>query len=46
MKEIDLELYSYNLPKEKIADKPAKPRDFSKLFVYDTLKIKFILTFF
>jgi len=36
MKEIDLELYNYNLPKERIADKPAKPRDFSKLFIYDT----------
>jgi len=46
MKEIDLELYSYNLPKEKIADKPAKPRDFSKLFVYDTLEDKIYFDIF
>lgn len=46
MKEVDLELYSYNLPKEKIADKPAKPRDFSKLFVYDTLEDKIYFDIF
>jgi S-adenosylmethionine:tRNA ribosyltransferase-isomerase len=46
MKEIDLELYSYNLPKEKIANQPAKPRDFSKLFVYDTLEDKIYFDIF
>jgi len=46
MKEIDLELYSYNLPKEKIAHQPAKPRDFSKLFVYDTLEDKIYFDIF
>ncbi len=46
MKEIDLELYNYNLPKEKIADRPAKPRDFSKLFVYDTLQDKIYFEIF
>ena len=46
MKEVDLELYSYNLPKEKIANQPAKPRDFSKLFVYDTLEDKIYFDIF
>jgi len=46
MKKIDLELYSYNLPKEKIANQPAKPRDFSKLFVYDTLEDKIYFDIF
>jgi S-adenosylmethionine:tRNA ribosyltransferase-isomerase len=46
MKEIDLELYSYNLPKEKIANQPAKPRDSSKLFVYDTLEDKIYFDIF
>ncbi|MDB5239070.1 MAG: S-adenosylmethionine:tRNAribosyltransferase-isomerase [Candidatus Parcubacteria bacterium] len=28
--------YSYDLPKDRIADRPAEPRDTSRLFAYDT----------
>lgn len=33
---ISLDTYEYTLPKELIANEPASPRDFSRLFVYDT----------
>lgn len=32
----NLGLYEYYLPKEKIAQRPIKPRDFSKLMIYKT----------
>lgn len=37
---IDLKNYDYNLPQELIAQKPAVPRDSSKLLVLDTKKDK------
>jgi len=38
VKKINWQLFDYYLPKEKIAQKPVRPRDFSKLFIYDTSK--------
>lgn len=38
--------YDYFLPKENLALKPAVPRDFSKLFIYDTIVDKIIFDYF
>ena len=38
MKFTDLVLYNFNLPKDKIAQFPAVPRDSSKLLIYDRKK--------
>lgn len=35
---IDLNQFDYYLPKNQIAQKPASPRDHSRIFVYDTKK--------
>jgi len=43
---INLELFDYYLPKEKIAQEPIRPRDFSKLLIYDTLNDKIYFDFF
>ena len=45
-KHFDLSKYNYILPKELIADKPANPRDSSRLFVYDTKKDEIIFDVF
>ncbi len=42
----DLSLYDYNLPSDRIALEPAKPRDFSKLMVYNTQKDEIIFDIF
>lgn len=40
------EEYWYNLPKERIAQKPASPRDSNRLLVYETQKNKLSLDYF
>lgn len=39
---MDKNLYDYHLPDNLLAKKPASPRDFSKIFVYDTKKDEII----
>ncbi|MFA5133205.1 MAG: tRNA preQ1(34) S-adenosylmethionine ribosyltransferase-isomerase QueA [Patescibacteria group bacterium] len=43
---MDLSLFSYSLPKELIAIKPAEPRDSANLLVYDRLNTKITHTLF
>lgn len=43
---ININNYDYFLPKENLALKPAVPRDFSKLFIYDTIVDKIIFDYF
>jgi S-adenosylmethionine:tRNA ribosyltransferase-isomerase len=43
---INLELFDYYLPKDKIAQEPIRPRDFSKLLIYDTLNDKIYFDIF
>ncbi|GBD34474.1 S-adenosylmethionine:tRNA ribosyltransferase-isomerase [bacterium HR35] len=38
----DFSLYDYNLPEELIAKEPAKPRDFSRLFIYSVKEDKIL----
>jgi len=45
-RKINWQLFDYYLPEEKIAQKPQKPRDFSKLLVYDTAKDKIYFDIF
>lgn len=40
---IDLNLYDYKLPQEKIAQEPIKPRDFSKLIIYKSKENEIII---
>lgn len=40
---INLDLYNYSLPSEKIAQKPASPRDFSKLMIFKVNENKIII---
>jgi S-adenosylmethionine:tRNA ribosyltransferase-isomerase len=46
IKKINWQLFDYYLPKEKIAQEPNRPRDFSKLFIYETSKDKIYFDIF
>jgi len=46
VKKVNWQLFDHYLPKEKIAQEPVRPRDFSKLFIYETSRDKIYFDIF